>query len=89
MSKILVVIFMGTALLVLCVKFFCCRRHMISENEVSDHSHDPDEADKAELTRISPTSDSRKPQTQGDYSPVRGQEALEVSKDIEEDDNQQ
>lgn len=89
MSKVLVVILMGAALFVVCMKFFCCRRNLISDEEAIDSSHDADDTDKAELTRISSTTDTRQQQPLGEYSPVRGQESLEVTKDIDEDDNQQ
>lgn len=89
MSKMLVVIFMGAALFVLCVKFFCCKRLSLSEEQAADHSHDPDDKDRAELTRISSESDPRKQIKKDEYSPVKAQDRFEVSKEDSEDDNQQ
>jgi hypothetical protein len=84
MSKLVVATLMGIILLVLCVKFFCCRKTQSSSYETTDQPQDPDDTEKNELTRIHSGSNKPKNNDLNDFQPIFEKDSFEVSREDEE-----
>lgn len=89
MSKVVVATLMGIILLVLCVKFFCCRKSQSNLYENAEQPQDSDDADKNELTRINSGPNIPKPKEQSEEPQIRKKVHFEVSKEDEEDEDEQ